>query len=555
MLKVCILSRGAGKQQYGLGQDARLIQSVLNDCTVYNEDPYKFMGVNNVDVNIHLEVPCRAAFPWAKVNVIIPNPEWWFKDEWAWVRKEKSVVFFHKSVHSHGLFPGLSFHVGWAFTGQTVDSVKAKVDQAVFIVGGSKHKKAAADIIVKNWKPEYNKLIILSSAEGESKPNVQWITNYISNQEKTNLLVQSKYHIVASLAEGFGYTMAESIKCGAKIIWTGIPVFKEFWGQLLGTNGMIEMHSTSADSVMLDKPMTFNSEDLFNAMLNINKQSYSGADNYINSMNRKFHRDFSVAWGFVKRKVSEIAVVPVITGDEVVVGVITLIYNRPHWFKNALLNISSSSYNHKKMVWVLVDDSNSELRIERYLDKAKQKCPDLTIKYVCLEKKTTVGQKRNYGCLAAIEANPDVSAFAFMDDDDHYPSDSIGKRVSNLGGSVDAVYCSTLPMYDTCKYISAMNVPPLDLAPCKRVSEATLCFKRSFWEERNFESVDIAEGEQFLKQRESHTMELNPTGIIVSFIHNRNLTSRRVPESKEPNGCHYGFSDTYFTLISELGSF
>jgi hypothetical protein len=94
------------------------------------------------------------------------------------------------------------------------------------------------------------------------------------------------------------------------------------------------------------------------------------------------------------------------------------------------------------------------------------------------------------------------------------------------------------------------------LAPCKRVSEATLCFTRQFWEQRNFPNdVHIAEGEGFLADREIDIMEISPKGVIVSFIHNRNLTSRRVPESKEPNGCHYGFSDEYFTLISELGSF
>jgi hypothetical protein len=144
--------------------------------------------------------------------------------------------------------------------------------------------------------------------------------------------------------------------------------------------------------------------------------------------------------------------------------------------------------------------------------------------------------------------------FAFMDDDDHYPKASVIMRVLWLLNSKKrAVYCSTLPMYDIPKYISAINVPPLNLAPCKRVSEASMCFKRSFWEERKFPNdSSVAEGEAFLQGRENDTMEIPPEGVIVSFLHGKNSTSRRVPEQKEANGCHYGFSDAYFTMISQI---
>ena len=110
-------------------------------------------------------------------------------------------------------------------------------------------------------------------------------------------------------------------------------------------------------------------------------------------------------------------------------------------------------------------------------------------------------------------------------------------------------------MYDCGRYISAMNVPPLDLAAEERVSEATLCFKRSFWETRGFpDGVSIAEGEGFLSGRIEHTAEIPPEGIIVSFLHGANATSRRVPESSEPNGCHYGFDDEFFLYLSDLAT-
>jgi len=142
-----------------------------------------------------------------------------------------------------------------------------------------------------------------------------------------------------------------------------------------------------------------------------------------------------------------------------------------------------------------------------------------------------------------------------MDDDDHYPPDSVGRRLPWLGlasSSKGAAFCATLPMYDATRYISAMNVPPLTLGPAERVSEASLAFTRAFWLSRPFPEVSMAEGEGFLTGREHEAVEIPPYGVIVSFIHGANASGRRVPVEQEPNGCHYGFPDSYFRYIHGL---
>jgi cellulose synthase/poly-beta-1,6-N-acetylglucosamine synthase-like glycosyltransferase len=236
------------------------------------------------------------------------------------------------------------------------------------------------------------------------------------------------------------------------------------------------------------------------------------------------------------------------------VGIVTLVYNRPEWFAHAVRNIKTCDYPRDKLVWTIVDDSDGMGRVDVNVEKIKAEMPDLKVQYVSSGKRLTIGMKRNKGCLAALTAMPTVSVFAFMDDDDHYPKGSIILRVLwLLNSKKGCVYCSTLPMYDITKYISAINVPPLNLAPCKRVSEASMCFSRSFWEARNFPNdISVAEGEAFLQGRESETIEVPPEGVIVSFLHGKNSTSRRVPEQKEANGCHYGFSDEYFMMISQI---
>jgi hypothetical protein len=273
----------------------------------------------------------------------------------------------------------------------------------------------------------------------------------------------------------------------------------------------------------------------------------------------KFRSEFAKAWSKVEALVKNapaLVAPPKMINPKIIptVGIVTLVHNRPEWFPHAVRNIQTCDYPQEKLVWVIVDDSDGLKRVDANVEQVKAAMPKLNVRYVSSGRKLSIGEKRNRGCLAASEANQDTSVFLFMDDDDHYPKASVILRVLwLLNSKKGAIYCSTLPMYHITKYISAINVPPLNLRPCKRVSEASLCFLRKFWDERKFPNdVSVAEGEEFLKGRELDTLEIPPEGVIVSFLHGKNSTSRRVPEQKEANGCHYGFSDEYFTMISQI---
>jgi len=142
-----------------------------------------------------------------------------------------------------------------------------------------------------------------------------------------------------------------------------------------------------------------------------------------------------------------------------------------------------------------------------------------------------------------------------MDDDDVYPNNSILHRIAMLlkSPAKECVFSTTIPCYDIVKYSSSMNVPPMTLNMSERVSEATLGFTRSFWESKKFESTQIGEGNTFIHGREHMCREVSPQEVIVSLIHPKNTSSRKIPEIKEPNGCHYGFNETLFTLVSQIG--
>jgi glycosyltransferase involved in cell wall biosynthesis len=198
------------------------------------------------------------------------------------------------------------------------------------------------------------------------------------------------------------------------------------------------------------------------------------------------------------------------------------------------------SYPEDKLEWVIVDDGE---RIEDTLIGIPN------VKYVRTEK-MTIGEKRNVGVQNAMYDN-----IVMMDDDDIYPNNSILQRISMMymHPKKDCTFCTTIPCYDICKYSSFVNVPPNTLPMSQRVSEATLCFTRKFWEERNFPVQQIAEGEAFIHGREQMCREISPQEVIVSLVHSKNTSSRRIPEIKEPNGCHFGFKEELFALVSEIG--
>lgn len=585
-LNVIIFSQAAGKQQYGLGQDAKLLEIVLREMNatgkakinIIHKDQHTYVGQGSIptvsDIHIYLEVPCRAAFPWAKVNVIIPNQEWWYKNEWAWTTDDPSVIFLYRTRYAEQLFgPKRGYYISWRCPVMSVTEQVAKKKQALYIVGGSINKRAAAERIIQFWKPSYPPLIVAMSQDlsgvivaGE---NVTFRIGHMSELEKRALQNESLYHVTASIAEGFGYTMAEAINYGSIPIWTDIPAYNEIWGSILGEIGRISTILNSEhpmNSEMMDCPREFSEEALDSCMVGLSKLELDELEkftkylqNSANLQNKKFRTEFQNAWKMIEKQLARAPalVVPpkMVAPSEIpTVGIVTLVYNRPEWFAHAVRNIQTCDYPRDKLVWVIVDDSDFVNRVDVNVDKIKKAMPELNVQYVSSGKRLSIGEKRNRGCQAAISANSATSVFAFMDDDDHYPKASVIMRVLWLLNSKKrAVYCSTLPMYDIPKYISAINVPPLNLAPCKRVSEASMCFKRSFWEERKFPNdISVAEGEAFLQGRENDTMEIPPEGVIVSFLHGKNSTSRRVPEQKEANGCHYGFSDAYFTMISQI---
>ena len=577
------LDRGG---QWGLGQDARLVEMALRlgaakmrgspSLRIEHCDPFTWGNrTEPADLQIHLEIPCRLAMPWASYNVAVVNPEWWVLHAWDWCFKSAAeggmdrVIFKCPSVTA--LFPEVRksqrLVVPWWTDMATSNGVyQGKESRFLYIVGGSKSKASAAALVVTAWKSEWPPLEIWcpSVTAAELQPLVPdgaaviFQTDYKTKQEKEERQRACKWHVVASAAEGFGYTMAEAAACGAPVLWTDLPVFKDTWFPDHTETGRIPttVDASGAD-VYREGRRTFDAsavEPAVASLLTLDSTDIYLLQRHYAERIRASRSSFLDGWARIlelKRQSGLAATVylpPSSSTSSVTegrIGVITVTKGREAWWPNMVANVTGQKWPSSKLVWLLVDDGALAPQVAVLKSQGL-----IEVHHSVVPEPASIGLKRN----RAVEAAPtDITRFVCMDDDDHYPPESVGRRVAwLLNKDVRAAFCATLPMYDVTRYISAMNVPPLTLSVSERVSEASMAFTRAFWVARPFPDVSMAEGEGFLVGREHEAVEIPPYGVIVSFIHGSNASGRRVPADQEPNGCHYGFKDEYFRYLHGL---
>ena len=215
-------------------------------------------------------------------------------------------------------------------------------------------------------------------------------------------------------------------------------------------------------------------------------------------------------------------------------------YNRSKFMKLLNLNYNNITYPQDKLEFIILDDGEEE--IESLLPKSDN------IKYFKYKKKGTIGFKRNE-CVRLSSYN----IIAFMDDDDYYYPNSLFNRVCHLiTSNKDCVFCPILGCFHIHKLSSIINSSPIEYPIEKKVSEASLTFKKSFWHNHKFNNDDVLnEGEYFVKDAIDRCKEISWEGIIVQLLHNYNTNKKHI-EFPEKNGSHFNFSDEDFEVIISI---
>jgi glycosyltransferase involved in cell wall biosynthesis len=515
------------------------------------------------EVNFFIEVINPSLFLYAAKNIWIPNPEWTYK---TWEPYGHMIdEIWVKTHEAEKLFENWNTNVryiGWTSIDKTVPD-KKNYSKAIVPVGKNvwrnprpiiqvymaiKRKDASLYAALPVLHVVYDPNAIgLAPIPEEFASKIKLIPGPLQEKEYTELLQECGLCICLSAAEGFGHAVNEAMSAGCMLMLSPIDAFREIANEVLWVSTskitphpqcLGNLEDVDLESVVDALIVYCTSEFRWKTRKSdiVRSEYESRHKNFIDRMTETLKNTLSDIPEFsVEKRLPPEADLPK-------VSILTITRDRRSFIPLAKYCFLAQGYPEEKLEWVIVDDGK---------DQIKDLVSDLpNVKYVLVDDPMTIGAKRN---LAVESASHDI--LVVMDDDDVYPNNSVLSRVANMLAEPkkECLFSTTIPCYEIHDKKSFMNVPPITLPMCERVSEATLCFTRKFWEAKKFPDQQIAEGGAFIRGREEMCREMSPQDIIVSLCHKKTTSSRKPPQGMEQNGCHFGFVDELFTLVSEIG--
>ena len=555
----------------GVSQDAQILHGmiahVLGKETQIRYVPHFHPECPEAELNFFIEVINPSLFVYAAKNIWIPNPEWTYKtwlpyaemiDE-IWVKTHEA----EKRFWEQGIVAPKVRYVGWT----SIDKVqpeKKNYHKAIVPVGKNiwRNPKPIIQAYMRIQQRDPSgfrslpELHIVHSPEHVPLPplpesvqgKIKLHSEVLKEKDYDELLQECGLCICMSAAEGFGHAINEAMSAGCMLMLSPIDAFRELTDNAIWvSNSKVTPHPQClANLEDVDVESLIEALFMYGASHLIWRRSMG---NFCRSEYEERHTKFVKRMEEVLadfKHVPDHSVQALLPKEEDLpkVSVITVTKDRRPFLPLAKYCFLAQSYPEDKLEWVIVDDGK---------DQIKDLVSDLpNVKYILCDDREggwTIGAKRN---LAVERASHDI--LVIMDDDDVYPNNSILTRVAHLlaGPTPHACLFSTvLPSFEIHQKKSFMNIPPVTLAMCDRVSEATLCFTRDFWKARPFPDQQVAEGGAFLRGREAMCREISPQDVIVCLTHKKTTSSRKAPEGPA-NGCHYGFSEELYTLVAEI---
>jgi hypothetical protein len=608
-LSVVILSDKAGAA--GKRRDAEVLEAFsrqVNNMLKHRVGLFKIVDPREhpvpSDVQIHLEFPVLENLCWSRVNILVVNPAKYTCDYYEAIQHHFDfLVFYNEAVLKRftDAIPAIAtkaicLPVATKFERGKVGKPATK--EIAMFVGGSAAKEAAAKTVISMWKAEYPPLSVYAlrdfmkpekedgtgagAAKKASMRNVlevadalaiadmygiqekpEWVTMKIGNfsdAERIAVMQRVRGIIVVAEKDDAAHTMVEALEIGNIVIANDIDAYVDIAARERYKEAVISME-VPLISVNMDKMADFTAlaERELDRVIDKFTAVYNGPIKLLkNGTTDVVTAPYSKLWtsvgDLIDARPTRKFIPPVVKVEDCPnISVVTLLYNRRKFFNVAAHNMLLTDYPHDKIEWILVDDSdNVDENASDLIVKFQNSHPEFrNISYVPLTEKKSIGVKRNLGVEIAT-----ADIVLMMDDDDHYPQTSFRRRVSWLlstwpdGAAPKCVGCTSIAMYDLMRGVSAVNVPPHELKPASRISEATLTFYKSFWMDRKFPDVSVSEGERWLAGSEKHLMPIPPQQIIVAFNHGKNASARKIPDRAD-KGCFWGFPREYLEFIHD----
>lgn len=234
----------------GLTRDAQLLADALkaNGCTVHvtslgEQDEQlrwrygrgrrvlfshlrhtwaRLRGHAQYDLNIMFEHLWPLHLPLARLNIALPNPEWFDTKDAAHLRCMDHV--WAKTRHAEALFRRLGCKT--SFVGfdsdDRYDPQVTRTRQFFHLAGGSRIKGTERLLALWRKHPEWPTLTVLQNPScaqpGPAQANIQHCVEYVPAEALQALQNSHAYHVCLSEAEGWGHYIVEGMGVGAVVI-------------------------------------------------------------------------------------------------------------------------------------------------------------------------------------------------------------------------------------------------------------------------------------------------------------------------------------------------
>ena len=208
------------------------------------------------------------------------------------------------------------------------------------------------------------------------------------------------------------------------------------------------------------------------------------------------------------------------------VSILICFYERPSFLPLIIHNIKSQTFvqNYADQTELLIaDDSSPDYSLDIQTLKKELEHTLTDINYIRLDKKLTIGQKRNLLCKTAKH-----SALIFMDDDDYYFPSYIEYSLFELYKRRKALVGSNAMLF--CYVNHGFKKLSISCASPRQIHEATMCMLKSHFDMTGgFNEYGNGEGSRLIDGHENKVnAKLDISKLMVCICHTKNTCNKEM---------------------------
>jgi glycosyltransferase involved in cell wall biosynthesis len=201
----------------------------------------------------------------------------------------------------------------------------------------------------------------------------------------------------------------------------------------------------------------------------------------------------------------------------IIVSVITPTYNRRRFIPYLIQCYDAQTYKKENMEWIILDDGQD--KVEDLFAEAAKRIPN--IRYIPLDEKLTIGEKRNRLNDEAIG-----SIIVAMDDDDYYPPERVSHVVARFSNSKDIQLAGSSEVY--MYYSDIKEIYKLGPYNPNHATNGTMAWRKSYSNTHRYDdTVTHAEEQSFLEGYKHKMIQLDPFKVMLVMSHSENTFDKK----------------------------